>query len=364
MKKKFLATILTISTAFSLITGCSKDSKTESSASDSQSVETKDENAENKDANAEESASNDDAKSSEENVTGAVPSKDLAGNDIKVPEEVTTIVSMAPSTTRLLVDLGLGDKIVACDTYSQQYYGTELSKDIPAYDMMAPDQEAIVALSPDIIFTTGMSYSKGEDVYSSVRDSGVCLADIPTATSIKEIEDSIEFIGNCTGKSTEAEKIVKDMSDAISEISEKAKSISDSDKKSVLYELSTPTPDYPSIYSAGKGTYIDEIFTLVGAKNVAGESEQWPSFTEESAIAFNPDVIITTDSYTPDVVKTLISLQGWENVNAIKNKDVYLLAMSNEINQPNQHVVSAMIEIAKDIYPDVYKDVKDPFAAK
>ena len=43
----------------------------------------------------------------------AVPTKDRAGNDIKVPEKVEKIVSMAPSTTQFLIDLGLGDKIIA-----------------------------------------------------------------------------------------------------------------------------------------------------------------------------------------------------------------------------------------------------------
>ncbi len=75
----------------------------------------------------------------------------------------------------------------------------------------------------------------------------------------------------------------------------------------------------------------------------------------------HPDVIISTDTYTENVVDTWLSMEGWENVNAIKNKEVYLLKYSNELNQPNQHVVSAMVEMAKDIYPDVYKDLEDPF---
>ena len=56
-------------------------------------------------------------------VTGAgeVPTKDRSGNDIKVPAEVKSIVSLAPSTTRVLIDLGLALKIVAVDTNSLQY---------------------------------------------------------------------------------------------------------------------------------------------------------------------------------------------------------------------------------------------------
>jgi iron complex transport system substrate-binding protein len=295
-----------------------------------------------------------------EETTAAKPTKDMAGNDITVPEKVNKIVSMSPSTTRLLVDLGLSDKIVACDTYSYSYYGDSLSKDVSQFDMMSPDNEAIVALDPDIVFTTGMSYSGGTDVYASVRESDICLADLPTAASLSEIEKDIQFVGDCTGSSDDAEKIVKEMKDSLKEISKLSSKITD--QKTVLYETSTPTADSPAIYSAGTGTYIDEALSLIGAKNVAANGDQWPALTEEAAIGLNPDVIITTDTYTENVVDTLKSLAGWENVTAIKNNDVYLLTDSNEMNQPNQHVVSGIIEMAKDIYPDVYGDLKDPFS--
>ena len=50
--------------------------------------------------------------------TEADLSADRSGNPISVPDKVESIISMAPSTTRILIDLGLSDKIVACDTYS------------------------------------------------------------------------------------------------------------------------------------------------------------------------------------------------------------------------------------------------------
>jgi iron complex transport system substrate-binding protein len=100
----------------------------------------------------------------------------------------------------------------------------------------------------------------------------------------------------------------------------------------------------------------------LGAINATGDQEGWPSLTEEDAIAINPDVIISTDMFTPDAVDTHLALSGWENVTAVANGDVYLMELSNELNQPNQHVVSAMVEMAKYIYPDVFADLEDPFA--
>ena len=105
-------------------------------------------------------------------------------------------------------DLSVGDKIIAIDTYSgMSPFAGALNDDLPKFDMMTPDCEAIIALNPDIIFTTGMSSAHGEDVYASVKAAGVCVADIPTAASIQDIEDDITFLGDVTGTSDKAKEI-------------------------------------------------------------------------------------------------------------------------------------------------------------
>ena len=281
---------------------------------------------------------------------------DRSGNAITLPEQAESIISMAPSTTRILIDLGLADKIVACDTYSYASYGTELAEDIPQFDMMTPDQEQIIALGADIIFTTGMSASQGMDVFEAVRESGACVADIPSSASLKDIEEDIRFIGACAGRREEAEVIAEEMQEKIDALAKIGSSIPEEEKKKVLFELYTPSADNPVIYTAGNGTYINEMLELIGAENVAAsETDQWPALSEEAAVAANPDVILTADMYTPDVINTILTMTGWENVNAIKNAEVYQLN-SDEVNQPNQHVVDAMMEMAAAIYPDRYEE--------
>ena len=53
------------------------------------------------------------------------PDTDRSGNPITLPEQVDSIISMAPSATQTLLDLGLKDKLVAVDTYSAMYFGLE-----------------------------------------------------------------------------------------------------------------------------------------------------------------------------------------------------------------------------------------------
>ena len=357
MKKKILSMVMAVAMISTLAAGCGSNASTgsepsnpsaEASVEATTSEETKEETA---------------AEQTTEETATAAPSKDRSGNDIVVPTEVNSIVSMAPSVTRLLIDLGLSDKIVACDTNSGASYGTKLKSDVLQFDMMAPDQEQIIALSSDVVFTSGMSASGGDDVFAAVKEAGVCVCDIPSSASLKDIQEDIKFIGAVVGLSVEADAIASQMQASMDELAAIAATIPAEEKKTVLFELFTPSADYPTIYTAGSGTYITEMIELIGAENVAGkESEQWPALTEEAAVAMDPQVILTADMYTPDVINVLLSMSGWENVTAIKDKAVYQLD-SDEVNQPNHHVISAMIAMAKAVYPDYYKDVVDPFSA-
>ena len=81
----------------------------------------------------------------------------------------------------------------------------------------------------------------------------------------------------------------------------------------------------------------------------------WPALSEEAAIAEDPDVILTADMYTPDVINAILNMSGWEHVKAVVNAEVYQIN-SDEVNQPNHHVVDAMIEMAQAVYPDKYEE--------
>ena len=353
MKKKFLSIILATMMAASVLTGCA--SKNNAAVEGEQQAVASQAQSGSETEDAANSASSID-------MEGKVAvTLDRSGNQITLPKEINGIISMAPSTTQILIDLGFADKIIACDTYSFASYGDVLKKDIPQFDMMAPDQEQIIALGADVVFTTGMSASHGEDVFASVKEAGVCVCDIPSSASLEDIQKDIKFIGLVTGKSDEAAAIVGDMQASIDEIKEISAKIPDSEKKTVLFELFTPSGDTPTIYTAGADTYINEMIDLIGATNVAGkEKEQWPALTEEAAVAMDPQVILTADMYTDDVINVLLKMSGWENVTAIKDKAVYQID-NDTVNRPNQHVISAMIEMGKDIYPDYYKDIVDPF---
>ena len=99
-------------------------------------------------------------------------------------------------------------------------------------------------------------------------------------------------------------------------IQEKAAVIKEEDKKTVYIEVD------PTLFTAGKNTFMDEMLTMINAENMVTE-EGWPQMNQEAIIAGNPDVIITTYGYyTENAVEQVLGREGWQDINAIKNKQV------------------------------------------
>lgn len=270
---------------------------------------------------------------------------DPAGNEIIVPEETNKIISMAPSITEVLVDLGFGDKIIAVDTNSKDLPG--LPDDIPHIDMMAPDVEQLIALNPDIVLASTITMSGGSDPLTQLKDMGITLAYIPSSDSIEGIYSDLMFIAKVLNVEEEGQALVDAMKEKIEEIKEIGESITS--RKSVYFEIAAA----PDLYSFGKGVFLDEMIEIIGAENVLGNEEGWISVSGETIVAANPDVIITNVNYIENPVDEIKSRSGWENINAIKNDEVYYVDnMSSSL--PNHNIIRALEEMAKAVYPDEY----------
>ena len=279
----------------------------------------------------------------------ASPTEDRAGVPIELPDRIETIISLAPSTTRVLTDLGLQEKLIAVDTYSAGYQ-PELAA-LPEFDMMTPDVEKLAEMEPDVIFITGMSLSGGSNPYQALIDLGIPVVGIPTSNSIEAIREDVLFIGECVGETDGAQALVDEMQAEIDEIAAIGATIED--KKTVAVEVSA----LPQLCYAGGDTYINEMLEIIGAENAYGESDPWASITEEAAVDTNPDVILTCTSYLPDPVGEILSRKGWENVTAISDKAVFRLD-EESVNQPNHHITKALREMAEAVYPEKYASAK------
>ncbi len=290
------------------------------------------------------------ATTSSEKTEVTLPTKDRSGKEITLPKEATKIISLVPSTTEVIEDLGKIDQLIAVDTQSSTMM-TDLKK-LPQMDMMAVDAEKLIALKPQIVYVNDINLASSESVWKQVEDAGIIVVNIPTSTSIKAIKEDVQFIADSLSEHEKGQKLIKTMDQEIDEVAKIGKTIKK--PKTVLFEVAA----LPDIYSFGNGTFLNEMIETIGAKNVLANEKGWLPVTEEAAIAAKPEVILTNVNYMKDPAKEILARKNWENVPAVQNKEVFEIDnMSSSL--PNNHITKALKQMAKAVYPEEYKDLKD-----
>ena len=272
---------------------------------------------------------------------------DREGTEVNIPTKIEKIISTAPSNTEVLMALGLGDKLVAIDKYSTDIEG--INTELPQIDFLNPDAETIIGLEPDIVIASGHNKTGSvEDPFKAISEAGIPVVYIPSSDSIDGIYKDIEFIADVVNERSKGKEIVDDMKAQVEEI----KAIGDTitDKKSVYFEISPA----PYLSSFGKSTFLNEMIEIIGAKNIFENEEGWISRTAEAIIDANPDVIITNAGYMENPTEEIKSRDAWENINAIKNNEVYLVDQ-NASSRPSQNVIKALEQMAKAVYPEHYE---------
>jgi len=261
--------------------------------------------------------------------------QDRAGNPIAIPDTVNTIVSLAPSITRVIVDVGLAERLVAVDTYSLGIEG--VPAEVAAFDMMVPDVEQLVALFPDVVLVSSMMLVDGDDPLKTLSDLGICVAYIPSSNSIADILADVLFIGQVTGAPEAAQALCDTFTAAMDSLP------AETDVPvSVYFEISS----LPSLYSLGNDTFLNEMITLLGGQNIFEDQTGWLVASEEAIIAANPEIIFTNEDWLEGAVDNILARAGWENISAVQNGRVYLIN-SDASSQPNHRIMEALEQMAE-----------------
>lgn len=275
---------------------------------------------------------------------------DREGGMVKIPDSINAIVSTAPSVTEILAGLGLGSRIIAADIYSADVEGIDPA--ICTLDFYNLNIEELTALEPDLVIINGISMTGADDPYAALKDMGVNVIYIPTSNSIDSVKLDIEFLAGYTGTKAAGAELISEIDTVVAKVSEKADGITE--KKSVYFEIG----EAPYLYTCGSGTFIDEVINLIGAENIYSGEEGWLSNSEESVIAGNPDVIISSVAYEGYDFSEIKTRAGWEGISAIQSGSVYSVD-SNAVSRPSQHIVDGIREIAMAVYPEVYDGIFD-----
>ena len=272
---------------------------------------------------------------------------DRSGRTVVIKGEINRIVSTAPSNTEIIVDLGLTDKLVAIDRYSTDISG--LPSGLSRIDFSYPDAEAILGLEPDLILANGHNPTvSGGDPLRLLSEMGIPVVYISMSKSINDIYEDIAFIADLLSVKDRGEALIDSMKTRIDELAQKtsqAKTI-----RSVYFELS-PAPE---MFTFGRGSYISDMITAIGGRNIFGDDNWILTPSAEAIIKRNPDVILTSVDYTEDPIGEIKNRDGFEHISAVINNRIFLIN-TNSISRPSARIILALNQMAQAVYPEVYE---------
>ncbi|MFE0507443.1 ABC transporter substrate-binding protein [Peribacillus butanolivorans] len=268
---------------------------------------------------------------------------DDTGKKIKFDKVPETVVSLQPSNTEILFELGLGDKVVGVTDFDNY---PEEAKDIEhVSDSVNINAEKIISLKPDAI----IAYTIGDETtMKPLEDAGIPVFIIKSATNFDDVYGDIGQIAEVMGVAEKGEELVKDIQNQITSVEEKIETL---DKKEQTYFEISPAPE---IYTTGSETFQQEILETAGIENIFADQKGWVKVSDEEIVKRNPNAIITTATYADDAVDEIKSRKGWEDINAVKNDQVYLLD-ENIMSRPGPRIGEAVELAAKTVYPDLFK---------
>jgi len=261
---------------------------------------------------------------------------DSRGVEITLESAPRSIVSLSPANTEILYALGAGDQIIAVSEYCN-YPEEALSKQqLPTGEKLSV--EALVALKPDMVIMSKMNAM--EDQIAQMEQAGIKVV-VTEANSLDETYAMIRLVGQAIGKGKEADELVAGMQDSFAALKKKAEGRK---PKSVYIEVS---PLQYGLWSCGKGTFVQELLDIVGAKNIFDDVTGWSAVSEEQVIERNPDIIVTTLSPLTgieDPVGEIMGRSNWSEITAVKEGRVYMLD-ADMLSRPGPRLVDAAKEL-------------------
>jgi iron complex transport system substrate-binding protein len=266
---------------------------------------------------------------------------DEMGRKVKISNPARRIISLAPSITEILFELGLNEEIAAVTNFCD-YPEAVLNK--PRIGgFINPSIEKIVSLKPDLIIAAGDD-NRWETIHR-LSDLGFTVYLI-RPKSFYGVMKTIYHIGEMVGREDGSRKILANMILKKEDIVKRIKSFP---KPKVFFQIG-----YAPIITVGKGTLADDLISLAGGNSISGdESVSYPLYSVETIISKGPEIIIVSSMGSKKNHLNLVKKwQNWTSIPAVKRNAVYVVD-SNLVDRPTPRIVEGLEALAKMIHPGV-----------
>jgi ABC-type Fe3+-hydroxamate transport system substrate-binding protein len=229
---------------------------------------------------------------------------DQMGRKVELSSTPKRIISLVPSQTELLFDLGLDEEVIGITKFCIHPSDTVKQK-LKIGGTKALNIKLIKELKPDLIIGNKEENEKSQ-VEELVKSFPVWMSDI---ADLAGAIDMMRKVGELVDKTTEAEKLIRSVKSEFDHLKIKERGLR------VAYLIWRK----PYI-TAGKGTFINDMLKRCGLINVF-DTDRYPEVSAEHLIAAKPDVILLSSEPYPFKEKHIAEFKSFVPETKVKLVD-------------------------------------------
>ena len=209
---------------------------------------------------------------------------DQLGRVVRVPEHPQRIISLVPSQTELLHDLGLGDRVVGITKFCVHPVEWFRSK-ARVGGTKKVDIDKVRALKPDLIIGN-KEENERTDIEALKKEFPVWMSDV---RDLKDATDMITRIGSITGTEDGTTRMIKHIDQAFNGLKPVSPALS-----AAYFIWQDP------LMVAGGDTFINDMMRHCGLVNVfTSRPGRYVEVTARELAAADPDVILLSSEPFP-----------------------------------------------------------------
>jgi iron complex transport system substrate-binding protein len=259
---------------------------------------------------------------------------DDLNNKITLNHTPKKVVSLAPSLTEMIYELGLGEKLVGNTIYCD--YPEEAKKVTKVGDLLNVDAEKVLMLKPDLVFVT--IEGNTQESYKKLKDLGINVF-VSNPRNFEGIKKTFRDLANIFNVKQKADSIINNWDYRINKIVKE--NIPDT-TKFVMFII-----ELKPLIVAGKNTFLNEYINLAGYKNIVFDSKvNYPILNREEVLKRNPSYIIYSYEDKEIREKIIEMYPEWKKIDAVKNNGIITIN-PNIYFRPGVRFVNAAEELVK-----------------
>jgi ABC-type Fe3+-hydroxamate transport system substrate-binding protein len=261
------------------------------------------------------------------------------------------IVSLSPSVTEILYGIGAWPRVIAVSQYCTYPDDVKNKPRVNGWDKT--NLEQLMALKPDFVIGVDRQEPFLRDKLNGL---GVRSHFVKSQT-LCDVLTSIGEIGRATGHEQEAADL---SAKTEAEIDAVRKAVGDRPHPRVLCVVDRVPGTIRDVYTATKGSYLDELIIIAGGESIAPQAEHgYGKINKEAVLTLNPEVIIdmvqgSKGNFGEDPIAVWNELA---EVRAVREKRIYPMRDPSVIH-PSQFVGHTAQVFAKALHPESFPDAK------